>query len=163
DIAGFFCARYGSYRFDSIPINASGVRTTASKQGWRPPCHGKRSCASSCTYVAGQEKLSSPGRPGRGTLSSMKRPKTFAASAADDSGLSNLRLSISLPGAAAKISTIRSTGRCGNKRSRAARLTARLLARSDLLLTSTPYVSGLLQALARSLEPADSRGQAHHL
>jgi len=46
---------------------------------------------------------------------SRNRPKVFATSAAEDSGLANLPVSISLPGAAAKAARMRSAGRPGRK------------------------------------------------
>jgi len=54
-----------------------------------------------------------PGSAGRSLARRRKKPNAFAASAADDSGLSNLPLAISLPGAAFRIDSISEPGTPG--------------------------------------------------
>jgi hypothetical protein len=86
---------------DSIPINVSLVAINTSRQGCRPPDQGKRTIASSSIDSAGQPSSALPEIRGSIAGRSRKKPNAFATRAAEDSGLDNFPLSISLPGAAA--------------------------------------------------------------
>ena len=62
--------------------------------------------ASSASEQAGHATRSHSGKGGRSCGRLRKNPKALAANAAEDSGLSNLPLAISLPAAASNIRSI---------------------------------------------------------
>ena len=105
--------RNGSNRLDSMPISADGVATRQSRTGWSPPLQGKRTVASSDSERAGHTTRPQSGKGGKSRGRLRKNPKALAANAAEDSGLSNFPLAISLPAAALNISSISGPGTPG--------------------------------------------------
>lgn len=89
----------GSNRLDSTPTSEVEVTIRQSRTGCLPSDYGNRLVASSANDRAGHLASGHPGNRGKDSARPRKYPKALAASAADDSGLSNFPLSISLPGA----------------------------------------------------------------
>ena len=100
---------------NSTPISVVSVVISTSKHGCRPPPHGNRTILSSSRSRAGHRQSAVSGSGGSLPGWSRKNPNAFATSAAEDSGLANLPLAISLPGAAPYNARMRAIGTPGNR------------------------------------------------